>query len=217
MTLAHGLTRFLVATIGLLTVIALLLAAVAALVMPSLLQVEDRIETADYILPLAGGWHRHLKAAELYKAGYAPTILLSNAKIGAPSRFQKLREEMGVPQIPRRELRRRLFAHLKIPDEALATFGEGLISTIEEAEALRDFLKGRRARIILVTSAAHSRRAKLIFADAYPEAAFMITSPPEQRLERRWWRDQKSAQWVVAESFKLGWYLLGGRFRSAPD
>lgn len=217
MTLARSLTRSLLAAIGLLTVIALALGVVAVLIMPSLLQVEDEIERADYILPLAGGWHRYMKAAELYKAGFARKILLANAKLGEPSRFQKLRAEMGVPKISRRELRQRLFAHLEVPDEALVTFGDGLISTIEEAEALRDFLKARPARIILVTSAAHSRRAKLIFEDAYREATFMITSPPEQRLARRWWRNQKSAQWVVAESFKLAWYLLGGRFRSTPN
>lgn len=217
MTLAHGFTRYLLATIGLVTVIALLLAGAAALVMPSLLQVEDRMAKADYIVPLAGGWHRYLKAAELYKASYAPKVLLSNAKVRETTRFQKLREEMGVPEMPARELRTRLLAHLGVPDEAIDAFGEGHISTLEEAEALRGFLKGKPARIILVTSPAHTRRAKIIFQDVMPKSTFMMTAPPEKRIRERWWRHQKSAQRVVSETFKLAWYLIGGGFRSLTD
>lgn len=214
MTLAHGFTRFLLATIGLITVVALVLAGAAALVMPRILQIEDRIERADYIVPLAGGWHRYLKAAELYKAGYAPKLLLSNAKVRKPTRFEKLREEMGVPKIGSRELRARTLAHLGVPESALATFGNGHISTIEEAEALRDFLNARPARIILVTSPTHTRRAKLIFEDTLPGSTFMVAATPEHRLVKRWWSDQQSAQRVVSETFKLGWYMIGGRFRA---
>ena len=127
---------------------------------------------------------------------------------------------MGIV-IPRpRELRRQLLHHLGVPGNALESFGDGHVSTAEEAEALRDFLStrsgGMAKRIILVTSPYHARRAKLIFSDTIPEVMFMVTSPPENRLKAQWWTDRESAILSVLESFKFVHYLLGGRFRARP-
>lgn len=112
--------------------------------------------------------------------------------------------------------------HLGVPGDASSEFGDGHISTAEEAEAFRDFLEARKTatlrkkplRVILVTSPYHTRRAKMIFEDAIPGARFMVTSPPEGRLVAKWWRDQTSARLAVGEAFKFTYYLLGGRFRS---
>jgi len=215
-------TRAFFQIIGILTVLGLFTAIAAAMVLPRLLQLEDPLERADYILPLAGDWHRLIRAAELYKAGSAPLVVLSNSRLRPPRRIDRLKEEMGIARKNPREFRNRLMTHLGVPDEALAAFGTGHISTAEEAEAFAGFLKQKNAanpqekavRIILVTSPYHTRRAKMIFKDAMPDAHFMVTSPPEDRLKSRWWRDQRSAQLAVSESFKFAYYLLGGRFQS---
>lgn len=217
--------RLLFQIIGFLTVIGLLLAAIAVPLLPRLLQVQDKIEKADYILPLAGNWHRIIKAAELYNSGYAPKVVLSNSRIPPPSRFNKISKAIGVERPERREMRRRLLLHFGVPESAHLAFGEGHISTTEEAEAFRNFLAqrdkgledGKRQRIILVTSPYHTRRAKLIFEAAIPEAQFMMASPPEGRLKPQWWRHQKSAQLAVSEAFKFTFYLLGGRFSSSAS
>jgi len=200
--------------IGVATVISMLVAIAVALTLPRLLQVEDTPEKVDYIVPLAGNWHRYIRAAELYKQGYAPTILLSNSQLRTPGRYHKLREEMGIPLINPRELRRRLLAHLGVPDNAILSFGKGHISTVGEAEALRRFLASRPAKIMLVTSPFHTRRARMIFKDVMPGKSFLIASTPEGRITSRWWRDQASAQRAVSEGFKYVFYLLGGRFRT---
>jgi len=208
--------------IGVLSVLTLLAAMAGAMVLPRILQLEDKLQKADYILPLAGDWHRLLRAAELYKAGYAPQVLLSNSRLRPPRRIDRLREEMGIQRQNPREFRSRLMAHLGVPDDALAAFGDGHISTAEEAEAFSEFLKQRKTanpqgkplRIILVTSPYHTRRAKTIFEDTIPDARFMVTSPPEDRLGAQWWLDQRSTQIAVSESFKFAFYLLGGRFQS---
>jgi uncharacterized SAM-binding protein YcdF (DUF218 family) len=178
MDIIRRLFRFVLQTIGLLTVIGIVLAGIGALLAPRLLQVEDTLEKADYIVPLAGDWHRYIKAAELYKAGLAPKILLSNSRVGKPNRLTKLREEMGIPRTDPREFRARLLAHLGVPGNAIDAFGEGHISTVEEAEALRGFLKGKPARFILVTSPYHTRRARMIFRNVMPDPTFMVTAPP---------------------------------------
>ncbi len=214
MIVLRHLFRYLLQLTGLAVIIGLAAAAAASLVLPRYLQAEDALAKADYIVPLAGEWHRYIRAADLYRQGYAPKVLVSNAKIRAPSRFDKLRVEMGMPAPNPREMRQRLLEHLGIAKEAITAFGNGHISTIEEAEALRRHLGSKPVRIILVTSPFHSRRARIIFQDTMPNGEFMVTSPPEKRIERRWWRDQKSAQRVVSETFKLVFYYLGGRFRS---
>jgi uncharacterized SAM-binding protein YcdF (DUF218 family) len=208
--------------IGVLTVIGLLGIMIAAMALPRLLQVEDPIQKAEYILPLAGNWHRMIKAAELYKAGYAPRILLSNAVIRPPNRIDRLREEMGIQRLSPRVFRKRLMFHLGIPEEALIAFGDGHISTTEESEAFKHHLKeqktnsrsGTPRRVILVTSPFHTRRAKMIFEATMPDINFMMTSPPEGKLKAQWWRDQRSAQLAVSEGFKIAFYLLGGSFHS---
>ncbi len=208
--------------VGVLAVIGLMAVALAVPLLPRILQVEDKIQKADYIVPLAGNWHRIIKAAELYKAGYAPKLALSNARVPPPTRFHEIRKAMGIEVPAPREMRHRLMIHLGVPENALLAFGDGHISTSEEAEAFQNFLNqqmtgskaGKPKGIILVTSPFHSRRAKLIFEAAMPDMRFMMTSPPEGRLKTQWWLDQKSAQLAVSEGFKFMFYLLGGRFRS---
>lgn len=218
MSLSRRIFRAIFQFIGLLTVFGLLAALVALPLLPRILQVEDKVTKADYILPLAGEWHRFLKAAELYKAGLAPSVLLSNAKDREPSRFNAVLDDMGIEIPPRSQLRRRILVHLGVPPDALAEFGRGHISTAEEAEALRTFLGQRsvteKPRIILVTSPYHTRRAKMIFSDLVPDADFIVTAPPEGKLVARWWTDRTSAITSVLESFKFAHYIVGGRFRN---
>jgi len=214
--------RALFQVIGVLTVIGLIAAALALPLLPRILQVEDTLQKADFILPLAGDWHRLIKTAELYKAGYAPKVVLSNARVRPPSRYDEIRRDMGFDMPAHREMRRRFMLHLGVPQEALSSFGEGHISTAEEAEAFRKFINdggagsqaGKSLRVILVTSPYHTRRAKMTFEEAMPDTAFLLTSPPEDKLNAQWWRDQRSAQIAVSEAFRFTYYLLGGRFQS---
>lgn len=221
MNLLRRIMRAILQFIGLLSVIGLVLALVALPVLPRILQVEDQVTKADYILPLAGEWHRFLRAAELFKAGNAPRVLLSNAKDPPPSRFRTVLEDMGIEIPTRSTLRRRILIHLGVPEESLVPFGNGHISTAEEAEALRDHFAANPESapklIILVTSPYHTRRARLIFRDTLPDIEFIVTSPPEGRLDEHWWRDRTSAIRAVLETFKFAHYLVGGRFRAQPS
>lgn len=145
MSLPRRIARAFLQFIGLLTLIGLVLALVAMPVLPRILQVEDELSKADYIVPLAGDWHRLIRAAELYRSGLAPKVVLSNARIRPPTRLDKIKEEMGVPQLDPRIFRKELVRHLGIPEEAVKSFGEGYISTSEEAEAFREFLARERS------------------------------------------------------------------------
>lgn len=209
-----SLLRNTLQAIGAVTVLGVAVATLGFWLLPGWLQVENELRKADYIVPLAGSSHRLMKAAELYRNGLAPRLLLPNSQIRPPSRIQKLRWDMGYPKTDPREFRRRLLARLGVPDSATDQFGDGYISTVEEAEALRGHLGDPAVRLIIVTSPAHTRRAKIIFEDVIPEAQIMMAAPPEGRLKQSWWTDQYSAQIMVAEVAKLIYYLAGGRYRS---
>jgi uncharacterized SAM-binding protein YcdF (DUF218 family) len=201
--------------VGFLTVLGLLAGGLAVVSLGGWLQYEDQLRNADYIVPLAGDADRLVYAAQLYKQGLAPKLLIDNDLVIGPSRSQKLRTELGYPWIDPRELRTRLLKFLNVPDDAIATFGEDYISTSDEADALKKFLGDHAATVIVVTSPYHTRRAKMIFERTIPRSHFVVVSTPEGRLHEPWWSDQQSANQTILEMAKIFYFWLGGAFRSA--
>ena len=89
------LTRLILQTTGLLTILALITGIGAFLALGPWLQYQNKPEKADIIFPLGGEGDRLIKAAELYKQGFAPKILLGHARVCPPSRLQRIFVEMG--------------------------------------------------------------------------------------------------------------------------
>jgi uncharacterized SAM-binding protein YcdF (DUF218 family) len=206
--------------IGILTTVGAVTVAVTLPFLAHWLQPNDTPEPSEYIVVLAGDEHRYLKAAELYQQKMAPVILLSNEYVPPLSRIQKLIIELGYPYLHPYEFRQRVLEHLGIPKEALVPFGTGNVSTLEEAEALKQLLGDRQVSAILVTSPFQARRAKLTFESVMPRAHFLVVSPPERTIDGRWWRDQQSALLTVLEIAKIAYFWAGGAFhtyaRTAP-
>jgi hypothetical protein len=91
------IVRIALQIIGGLTVLAIVAVTAVMLVLGQWLQYKPPLKTADYLVPLGGEENRLLTAVELYKQGYAPTILLSNDYIPPESRIQKIEAELGRP------------------------------------------------------------------------------------------------------------------------
>lgn len=178
------------------------------------MRVNEQPVKADYILPLAGDYNRLISAADLYKNGYAPAILLSNAAVFPPDRIDRLRWEIGFPKYTRDQYRVLILQALGAESAELEPFGNGHISTTEEAEALKDHLNGKSPDLLIVTSPYHARRAKLIFEDYFPESQITVTTIREDSFYTQWWKDQASAQNLIMEFAKTLHYLMGGAFRS---
>jgi uncharacterized SAM-binding protein YcdF (DUF218 family) len=183
----------------------------------SWMRVDDQPEQVDYIIPLAGDSDRLITAARLYKQGFAPVILLSNAKSMPPSRLEKLEWQMGYPNYTDTEYCFRLLGLLGVDPGETESFGNGHISTVEEAEALRTFLDGRTPSLLLVTSPSHARRAKMIFEDVLPDCRILVKTSENGSFGKQWWKDQTAAQNLILEFAKTIHYLLGGGFRSTDD
>lgn len=206
--------RLTLQTIGGITLLAAVAAALAMLLLGQWLQYQPPLEKADYLVPLAGNDYRLLTAVDLYKQGYAPMILLSNAHVRPIGRLGEIEAQLGQSYIHPYEMRRRLLDHLGVPPAVTAEFGHGHVSTTEEAESLRQFLGGRAAKIILVTSPSHARRATIIFRSVMPQAQFLVAVTPENRLSDPWWSEQVSALLAMSEAMKLTFFWLGGVFRA---
>lgn len=181
------------------------------------MDVNDAPRKADYILPLAGNANRLIKTAELYEQGYAPTILISNARRIPPNRLQRLQWKMGYPHYSPDQYRSLLLKQLGAEDAKLEPFGNGHVSTVEEAEALRAHLNGKAVRLLIVTSPYHARRAKMIFHDILPECEIEVTTTRDGMFKKKWWDDQESANLLVMELAKTVHYLLGGVYRSTDQ
>lgn len=149
-------------------------------------------QPADLVLVLAGDFYgaRVVKGAELAMQGYAPLVLISSTPYG--DRTEGLQ---AIDYFAARGYPRRLFA----------TFEHHATSTIDEALALRPELARRHVkRVLLVTSAYHSRRASIVFGLFCPGIRFITIGASDQHYHPRdWWEDASSRRLFFVEWGKI--------------
>jgi uncharacterized SAM-binding protein YcdF (DUF218 family) len=197
--------------IGVLTVLGFIAGSAALLLAGHWLQSDDEPRPAEAIVVLGGSYFRPLYAADLYKRGLAPLVYVSNPPAAEDA---ELLASVGV-RIPRQgAIYKRILIDRGVPEEDIRLFGDGVVSTVEEAERLRPFLGDEQAALLLVTSPFHVRRAELIFERTIPDAEIIAVGTPYEDFPEKWWTDQQAALKVVTETSKFLFYFLGGRFRS---
>jgi len=175
------------------------------------LQHEDPLEHADAIFVLAGTrLVRPLEAVDLYKAGWAPLIVLSPGRI-EPS--ERLIQERGIAFPSESELLRNTLIHLGVPASAIVTSDSSVDNTASEANLLRAMVIGRHwHRVIIVTSKYHVRRAGFAFrrglehTGAHP---IMRASRYDNSDPANWWRNRADVRFALSEWQKLVLYWLG--------
>ncbi len=149
-------------------------------------------ESADLILVLAGDFWgpRVVKGADLAVQGYAPRALMS----GTPYQG-RMDGELAVE----------FLVNKGYPKQLLESFGHNAKSTIEEALVLRPELARRGVkRVLLVTSAYHSRRAGIVFRLFCPGIQFIVIPAPDDLYHPEgWWRDSRSRRLFFSEWEKI--------------
>ncbi len=195
--------RWTVQAVGVLSIVILVTAAAAMPFLGTWLESQDYLEKADYIVPLPGDNRRLLKAAELYKQGFAPSILLSRE----PS------QPAGSPTVDPYEAQLRVLEQEGVPGASTESLGSTQATIAGTAEALKTLVEGRRAKVIVVASGIQSLRTKMIFEDAVPRARFIVVSPADGSIERPWWNSQESALRTIAEATQLAHYWIGSSLR----
>jgi uncharacterized SAM-binding protein YcdF (DUF218 family) len=174
--------------------------------MGDFLVARDDLQPADAIIVLAGNSpYRVQHAVELYRAGWAPKVLISNEVVlshGVEATWVQLRAAGLV--------------HLDLPDDAIVPLEEIAQSTHHEALESRDLMLARGwKRAILVTDPFHMRRALWAFRGVWqPAGLSVIASPAEDSKYNltEWWRDPNKARRLIQEYVKYPYYLLAGQF-----
>lgn len=169
---------------------------------------------ADAIVVLAGPYTRSMYAADLYRAGHAPKVVLSEA---VREKIWSQLEELGIRLPPVPEIYRRVLQAKGVPADRIEPLGRPALSTADEALAIAERFGKPGASVIVVTSPSHVMRARLIIERALEGhgVRLAVCATPYETFPDEWWRSQDAAREVLLEWVKIGFFMAGGRFSAA--
>lgn len=173
--------------------------------------VEKPLEHADAILVLGGSkvyLERTQKAAELYKHGVAPKILLTDD--GGRGGWSQI-EQRNLPFV---ELAKRELIAQGVPHEYIEVLQPQVSGTIDEAQNLKKKIEQTNwNRILIVTSAYHTRRSLWTFQNILAENKIEIGIEPVPAGRQTptpilWWLSPFGWNVVAGEYVKTAYYWL---------
>jgi len=175
------------------------------------LQHEDPLEPADAIFVLAGTrLERPLEAVDLYKAGWAPVIVLSPGRTEPAERMIWARRIRYPSQAA---LARDVMVQLGVPPFAIVANDGDVDNTASEANLLRALVISHHwHRVIIVTSKYHVRRAGFAFRrglEGTGARPLMRASRYDPSDPAHWWRIRADVRFAGSEWEKLFLYWLG--------
>jgi uncharacterized SAM-binding protein YcdF (DUF218 family) len=164
--------------------------------------INDRLQPADAIFLLNSDFDtRPFHAADLYKQGLAPVVVIARAE-NTPV------VDLGL--VPNdTDISVGVMEKHGVPPERITIlpFQGGTTSTFDEAAAFRQYVEESHVqRIILVTSAFHTRRARWIFEKTLaglPVTLEMSAAPYLEFDQTNWWKNETGLITLNNEYFKL--------------
>jgi uncharacterized SAM-binding protein YcdF (DUF218 family) len=163
---------------------------------------EDPLGKSAAIVVLSGAMpERALEAAEIYRAGYAPEVWITE-----PTEPKRTMTKMGVGFEGEEENSRRVLLHEGVPAKAIHTLSPTIVNTADEMAVIADSLKrSPGAVVIVVTSKAHTRRVRALWNHLQAGRGQIIvraagTDPFDAA---HWWRSTHDALDVVREVLGL--------------
>ncbi|HEX8719530.1 MAG TPA: YdcF family protein [Pyrinomonadaceae bacterium] len=189
-------------------VVALAAWAVAARGAAEALVVSEELPRADALVVLAGSQanaERTARAAELYREGRAPLVLLTDdGQRGGWSR--ELQRNPSFAERAAWELERG-----GVPRGAIVTLPPPVSSTHEEALLVRGYALQRGLRsVMLVTSGYHTRRALWTFRKEFggDRVAVGVSAAGKTPAPGGWWLSPRGWRAVAGEYVKMVYYRL---------
>ncbi|HEV2250240.1 MAG TPA: YdcF family protein [Candidatus Limnocylindria bacterium] len=167
------------------------------------LDVEDPLAPADAIVALSGDTGaRTLTAVDLWRRGYAPTIIFAGASEDPNS-------------VASGELMKREAVAQGVPGSAILVEPSST-TTQENARLVADLMRASGLRsAILVTSPYHQRRAANLFAQEFGAAKLAFTNYPARDPQwdpNTWWLREPSRTLTVVELAKLSVEVASSAF-----
>ncbi len=158
-------------------------------------------ERADVLVAMGGDdGFRIRKVTALFAQGYAPRVLVTGLE--------------GAPEAERRvylDWRVQMLAGKGIPPDQMVLESSAK-NSFEEAAATLALMRSRGWQTALIVSAPpHMRRLDWVWGRVFAGSGMryrLVASEPEWWEADRWWRNEKSGQFVLTELIKLGYYLV---------
>ncbi|MBI4634961.1 MAG: YdcF family protein [Candidatus Rokubacteria bacterium] len=166
----------------------------------ALLVMSAPLERADAIVILLGGLpYRAMEAGEVYRAGYAPRIIVS--RLSTPDPRSAIFRSFGVDILDDDESATRILARYGVPRSAILISIADRVGTGPELRAVGRVLSltGLRS-VIVVTDPIHIRRAYLYMV-TQGVAGLRVIPHTSRSLHgsAAWWRNTRHAEAVVHE------------------
>jgi len=168
------------------------------------LVVEDPLAKVRAIAVLSGRMPlRALEAAKLYRQGYASEIWLTHS-----SDPGETLEAMGIPYAGEEYYNTLVLIHEGVPAAAIHVLNPPTVNTVDEVQVISaglDRQQGNDRSVILVTSKAHTRRARLLWRKLASKQTRAITraASDDPFDPGHWWRTTSDALDVVREVLGL--------------
>jgi uncharacterized SAM-binding protein YcdF (DUF218 family) len=169
--------------------------------------VTDDPQPADIIFLLNSDYDtRPFRASELFHQGLAPLVVMARSE-STPS------VELGL-RLNDTDISVGVMEKQGVPADRIVVlpFPGGVTSTIDEANALRQYIEINPIhKIILVTSAFHTRRARWIFErelKGLPVTLEMVAVPYANFDQTNWWKNENGLIVLNNEYIKWFFYLL---------
>ena len=188
----------------------LLLGAITLPRLGAWLVVEDPLQKADALIVLGGTmYERPLEAVDLHMARWAPRIYLFRqvADFGETQLMAR-----GIPYLREIDIQVDVLRRLGIEPQAIHVLNEAG-STAEEATHLAELASREKfARLIIITSKQHTRRARLVMTRRLRDLGVQVimrASRYDQSDVDRWWANRNTLRFTLFESQRLFGYWIG--------
>lgn len=165
-----------------------------------LFRVDDPVPSDAIVVLLGGLGHRPERAAALYRDGLAPVVLVctsgydSGAHLDETTMYLKTMNKLGVPC------------------QAIQVLPDRVASTRDEAQRVRGLTRSRPLRrIIVVTTAFHTARARWIFRKVLRTTGTdvrMAAAEHPQFHESTWYRSDEGLVLYFSEAIKTLYYWI---------
>jgi uncharacterized SAM-binding protein YcdF (DUF218 family) len=162
--------------------------------------VNASLEKSDAIVVLGGDPNsRAYEAVRLYRAGWAPLVLVMNTRLQATDRLGITMSQGNVA--------RQILTNA-VPTEAIQIRGTNLDSTFQEAQTVKQWLKESGATsVIIPTGSFHSRRVRWVFHKVLGDSARLTIRSIGPEVCHDWWQHEGSLMDFQNEVIKFAYYL----------
>lgn len=173
---------------------------------------SDIPQKSDAVIVLMGNIpDRVLETYDLFRTGHTKQIIIVEENMGS----DVILEERGIHLISNTQQCRSILVKLGIPSNNIICIPGNARSTQEEALLTRAYLQTRPeiSSLTIVTSSIHSRRANIIFKNAFrkKELSVRVYSCPSKYSvfnEKEWWKKKNDTQSILLEYIKILNFLV---------